>query len=253
MSNPVLNENFVNAERILHSEPMTINGAINKTLILLGLAVLTAVYSWSVVFQGFMDKAMLLMWVGLIGGAIFAFTGIFSTMGAMRTGTAPKAVVWAAPAYALFEGLFLGAISAFFEGQYQGIAIQAVAATFAVLFVMLALFKSGALRATDKFRRIIFTATASVALIYLIQIIASFFGRGIPQIFTASPIGIGFSLVVIAIAALNFIIDFDFIERAAANLLPKNYEWYGALGLMITLVWLYLEILRLLAKLHSRR
>jgi len=253
MSNPVLNENFVNTQRVLEGEPMTINGAINKTLILLGLALLGAVYSWSAVVNGFMDKAGLLMWTGLIGGTIAALIGIFSTAGAMRKGTTPKAIVWAAPVYALFEGLALGAISAFFEGAYRGIAIQAVAATFAVLFVMLALYKSGAVKATDTFRRVIFTATASAALIYLIQFIASHFGRGIPQIFTASPIGIGFSLVVIAIAAFNFIIDFDIIERSAANLLPKNYEWYGALGLMITLVWLYLEILRLLAKLNSRR
>ncbi|MDR1327367.1 MAG: Bax inhibitor-1/YccA family protein [Heliobacteriaceae bacterium] len=253
MSNPVLNENFVSTERILDSEPMSINGAVNKTAVLLGLAVITAAYSWSMVLHGFTDKAMMLMWAGAIGGFIAALIGIFSTAGAMRSGTAPKAIVWAAPVYALFEGLFLGTISSVVEAQYQGIVIQAVAATFAVLFVMLALFKSGAVKATDTFRRVIFTATLSVALIYLIQIIATHFvGHGIPQIFTASPIGIGFSLVVIAIAAFNFIIDFDFIERAAANLLPKNYEWYGAMGLMITLVWLYIEILRLLLKLNRR-
>ena len=118
---------------------------------------------------------------------------------------------------------------------------------------MLLLFKTNLIQCTDKFRSVIFTATLSVGVIYLIQIIASLFGRGIPQIFTSSGIGIVFSVVVVLIAAFNLIIDFDFIERGSENLLPKTYEWYGAFGLMVSLVWLYLEILRLLAKLSDRR
>jgi len=253
MANPVLNEDFVTQERVLTGEPMTIAGTINKTLIMLVLIIASSAYTWSLLAQGFVDKAQGLMIGGAIAGFILALVAIFSTAGALRKGEEPKAVAYITPIYAVCEGLFLGGISAFFEAAYTGIVIQAVIATFAALFSMLFLFKIGAIRATEKFRSIIFVATLSVAVIYLIQIIASFFGRGIPVIFEAGTLGIVFSLVVIAIASLNFIIDFDFIERASTNLMPKNYEWYGALGLMITLVWLYLEMLRLLAKLNSRR
>jgi uncharacterized YccA/Bax inhibitor family protein len=193
------------------------------------------------------------MWTGLIGGLVTAMAGIFMTGSAMRKGENPTAITYLAPAYALFEGLCLGAISAMYESFYGAIVLQAAVATFAVLGVMLLLFRTGAIKPTEKFYSVLLTATLSVLVIYLIQLAASFFGRSIPLIFGASNIGIGFSLVVIVIAALNLIVDFDFIKRAAQNLLPKNYEWYGAMGLMITLVWLYLEILRLLAKLNQRR
>jgi uncharacterized YccA/Bax inhibitor family protein len=253
MSNPVLNTAFAEQRQVLDSEPMTVNGAIGKTLGLLALAVLSAAYTWMLVLQGFTDKAQILMWVGLGGGLIAALAGIFTTAGAMKKGENPKAIVWLAPAYALFEGLALGGISVMYQGIYNGIVFQAILATFAVMLVMLVLFRANAIRATEKFRSVLLTATLSVFVIYLIQLIASFFGRGIPLIFDSGSIGIVFSLVVVAIASLNLIIDFDFIERAAQNLVPKNYEWYGAMGLMITLVWLYLEVLRLLAKLQDRR
>jgi uncharacterized YccA/Bax inhibitor family protein len=254
MANPVLNDNFVSAQdRVLIDEPMTVNGAIAKTVILLGLAAVTFIYTWSLAVQGFSDKVGLLMTVGVIGGMIAAFAGIFTTAGSMKKGENPSAITWLAPLYAIFEGLALGGISAMYQSFYQGIILQAVVATFAVMFVMLALFRAGAIRATEKFRSVVLTATFSVVVIYLIQYIASFFGRGIPLIFTSSTVGIVFSLVVIGIAALNLIIDFDFIERASTeSLMPKNYEWYGAMGLMITLVWLYLEILNLLSKLSRR-
>lgn len=244
MANPVLNENFLEQTRILEGEPMSISGSINKTLILLACALVPAIYTWSLVFNGFMDKAVGLLTIGAVVGLIVALVIIF-TRGS-------KNVQYLAPIYAVAEGFVLGGISAFFEGAYTGIVIQAVAGTFGCLFTMLLLYKAGLIRATEKFRSVIFIATASVALIYLIQIIASLFGRGIPQIFTTSAIGIGFSVFVVVIAALNFIIDFDFIERGSEAMLEKHYEWYGAFGLMLTLVWLYLEILRLLAKLNSR-
>ncbi len=253
MSNPILNDNFTRAqEGLLASEPMTINGAITKTGILLALVVLSAAYTWSLCAQGFTDKAYMLMWAGLIGGTIAAFAGIFTVRSSLSKGEVPSAITWLAPVYALFEGLFLGAVSANYQALYEGIVTNAILATFTVMFVMLGLYRARLIRATQRFRSSIILATASVAVIYLIQIVASLFGRGIPQIFTASPIGIGFSLVVIVVAAFNFILDFDFIERAAQNMLPKSTEWYGAMGLMLTLVWLYLEMLRLFAKLNRR-
>ena len=164
-----------------------------------------------------------------------------------------KAMNILTPLYALAEGLALGGISAVYAAEYAGIVMQAVILTFAVLFSMLVLYRANIIQCTDKFRGVLFTATASVALVYLIQIVASFFGRSIPQIFTASPIGIGFSVIVVLIAALNLILDFDFIERGSNLMLPKEYEWYGAFGLMVSLIWLYLEILGLLAKVNSRK
>ena len=157
------------------------------------------------------------------------------------------------PLYAVCEGFFVGGISAMFEAAYSGIVFQAVAATFAAVISMLALYRVGLIKATEKFRSVILISTMSIAVIYLIQIIASFFGRGIPQIFTSSNLGILFSLFVVAIAALNLILDFDFIERGSEAMLEKQYEWYGAFGLMVTVVWLYIELLKLLAKLNDRR
>ncbi len=253
MSNPVLNTAFADQRQALNSEPMSVQGAINKTLGLLALATLSGAYTWQLFLQGFTDKVQILMWTGLIGGLIFALAGIFTVSSSLKKGENPKAIVWLAPAYALFEGLALGGISAVYASLYAGIIFQAVLATFAVCFVMLLLFKTNTIRATEKFRAVLLTATLSVLVVYVIQIIASLFGRGIPLIFESGNIGIAFSLVVVAIASLNLIIDFEFIEQGARNLIPKNCEWYGALGLMITLVWLYLEVLRLLAKLNDRR
>lgn len=241
MANPVMKA--MEESHILEGEPMTISGAINKTFILLGVLVLAACYTWGLVSRGFMDMASMLMWGGVIVGFILALVICFTR----------KAMPVLTPIYAVCEGLFIGGISAIYAGQYTGIVVQAVVLTFAVMFSMLLLYKARIIQCTDTFRSVIFTATLSVCAVYLIQIIANFFGRGIPQIFTASPIGIGFSVIVVLIAAFNFIVDFDFVERGEQLMLPKEYEWYGAFGLMVTLVWLYLEVLRLLAKLNSRR
>ena len=157
-----------------------------------------------------------------------------------------------APAYAVAEGFFVGGISAFFEAFWAGIILQAVIATLVTVLFMLGMFKAGLIRVTEKLRSVVLISTASILAIYIIQFIASFFGRSIPQIFTATPIGIGFSLLVVAIAALNLIFDFEFIQQGEERMLDKEYEWYGAFGLMVTIVWLYIEILKLIAKFNSR-
>ncbi len=243
MSNPVLNEKFLENERVLQGEPMTINGSISKSFILFGVLVAAAAYTWFLMASGYTDMASMLAIGGAIVGFILAMVIIFTR----------KAMAVLTPLYAICEGFFVGGISAMFEASYTGIVFQAVTATFAAVFSMLALYRTGLIKATEKFRSVILISTLSIAVIYLIQIIASFFGRGIPQIFTSSNLGIVFSLFVVAIAALNLILDFDFIERGAEAMLEKQYEWYGAFGLMVTVVWLYIELLKLLAKLNDRR
>lgn len=243
MANPILNNMQKNEiAYALESEPMTVNGSINKTFILLAFVFLAACYTWGLAMNGFTDKAQILTTGGAIIGFILAMVLIFSR----------KAMNILAPLYAVAEGFFLGGVSAVYAAEYSGIVLQAILATFAVLAVMLLLFRANIIQVTDKFRSVILTATLSIAAIYLIQIVASLFGRGIPQIFTGSTIGIGFSIVVVLIAALNLILDFDFIEKGANAMLPKEYEWYGAFGLMVSLIWLYIEILRLIAKTQSR-
>ncbi|MDD3435572.1 MAG: Bax inhibitor-1/YccA family protein [Candidatus Gastranaerophilales bacterium] len=242
MTNPVFNQNMVERERVLDSEPMTVNGAINKTFILFALLLGASLVVWDLFFKGFTDKAFMLGMVGLVVSIISFIVIMFNR----------KAIAIAAPVYAASEGLLLGGISAMFEKAYPGIAIQAITGTFAALFSLLFLYRIGAIKCSEKFRSVLFISTLSIAGIYLINLIGSFFGMQIPQIFTSSTIGIGFSILVVCIAALNLIIDFDFIEQGAQNMIGKNYEWYGAFGLMVTLVWLYIEILNLLAKLRER-
>ena len=242
MSNPVFSQSAIEKERVLDSEPMSINGAINKTFILLACVVATSAYVWNLYYQGFTDKAMMLGTVGFVL-SIISFIAIMFNRNIVNI---------MAPVYALSEGLLIGGISAIFEKSFPGIVIQAVSGTFMALFSMLLLYKIGAIRCTDKFRSVIFIATLSIGGIYLIQIIGSFFHMSIPGIFASGAIGIGFSVLVVAIAALNLIIDFDVIERGANNMMSKNFEWYGAFGLMVTLLWLYIEILNLLAKTRNR-
>ena len=241
MSNPILNEKFTEQERVLQGEPMTVNGTLQITAFLTVLLIAAAAFVWSRFTLGYTDLATMLTGGGAIVGFILALIICF---------TRTKVLV---PVYAVCEGLFLGGISATMEASYPGIVSQAVVGTFAALFSMLVLYRANIIKCSDKFRSVIFIATLSVAVIYLVDIIGHFFGYAVPMINTSSNFGIGFSLVVILIAALNLIIDFDFIERGAQNFLPKDYEWYGAFGLMVTLVWLYLEILKLLAKMSDRR
>lgn len=238
-SNPIFNRDL--DVQVLDGAPMTVSGSINKTLILLACAIIPAAVVWYQALLGYTDKVMLIMTIGLIVGLISAFVIIF------KNNTAP----YLAPVYAFAEGALLGGISVFIESIYPGIAIQAVAFTFIVMFIMLGLFKVKLIRATEKFRSTIFAATFSIMIVYLVSLIGSFFGFQIPFVFGGGVVGIAFSVIVVILAALNLILDFDFIERGAENMLPKYYEWYGAFGLMVTLVWLYMEILRLLSKLRS--
>lgn len=240
MPNPVFNQNVLQTDRVLEAEPMTINGAINKTFILFAILFATSLAVWNLFFQGFTDKVMMLGMTGLVA-SIISFIAFMFTRNPIAAG-----------AYAASEGLVLGMISSMIEARYPGIAIQAIGLTFMALFSMLFLYRIGAIKCTDKFRSVIFISTLSIAGIYLINLIGSFFGLHVPMIFTSSTFGIVFSLLVVGIASLNLIIDFDFIEQGALRMMPKSFEWYGAFGLMVTLVWLYIEILNLLSKLRER-
>lgn len=244
MSNPMLNEDkFSSQERVLDGEPMSIQGTVSKVLMLFVCLLAGAAISLYLLFNGMASIVPTAITASAIIGFILVVATCFNI----------KLAKYTAAPYALFEGVVLGGISAFFEAQIQGLVLQAVLGTFTVLFVMLMLYKARAIQYTEKYAAVLKTSLLSVMAIYLIQIVASFFGRGIPGIFEAGIVGIAFSLIVVVIAAMALIQDFAFIEMGSQNMLSKDYEWYGAMGLMITLVWLYMEILRLLAKLNSRR
>ena len=217
---------------------MTIQGTTNKTLILLGLAMLTAYWAWT-------NPAVSVPLVipAVILGLIAAIATIF------KKEWAPIS----APCYAIIEGIVLGAVSLMFEKSYPGIVKQAVGLTFGVLFSLLLAYKSRLIRPTENFKLGVVAATGGIALFYIVSMVASFFGVRFSIIYGNGLFAIGFSVFVVIIAALNLVMDFDFIEKGAEAGAPKYMEWYGAFGLMVTLVWLYLEILRLLAKLQSRR
>ena len=228
---------------------MTLTGTDNKTGILLLLSVLTAAFAWTQsVVTGPDGTAMVAPGVtiyalgGAIGGFILAMVTVFKKTWSPVT----------APLYALVEGFFLGAISAVFELKYPGIVFQAVVLTFGTLGALLAAYRSGLIRATENFKLGVVAATGGIALVYLVSMGLRLFGKDIPLIHESGLVGIGFSLFVVVIAALNLVLDFDFIESGVEAGAPKYMEWYGAFGLMVTLVWLYIEFLRLLAKLQSR-
>jgi len=228
---------------------MTVNGTVNKTAVCLLLLLATASWTWGLSVadpltgQSNPTAAAPWMMVGLVGGFLVAMVTTFKKEWAPVT----------APAYSALEGLALGGMSAIFENRYPGIASQAVFLTFGTLGALLLAYRSGLVRASDNLRLGIFAATGGIALIYLVNFAMSFFGSGIPMIHSSGPIGIAFSVVVVGVAALNLVLDFDFIEQGAEHGAPKYMEWYGAFGLMVTLVWLYIEILRLLSKLQERR
>jgi len=243
MPNPMMREEVYQGEPVvIDANPMTISGTINKTLAMLALVGVAGLYTWQQYFAGFADKVMIMVWAGVICGFILALITAFR----------PQNANILAPAYAICEGFALGGISAIYEKAFGGIVGTAVVLTFLALFTMLVLYQFNVIRATDKFKKVIITATISVAVFYLISIVASLFGKPFAFMYDSSPLGIGISLVVLGIACLNFIIDFDFIERGAQTMAPKYFEWYGAFTLMVTLVWVYLEILRLLARLRDR-
>ncbi|PTN08833.1 Bax inhibitor-1/YccA family protein [Mangrovibacterium marinum] len=251
-SNPVFGSSvFSRLGTSADSGVMTVNGTMNKTGLMLLIVTFAALFTWRKFFGAYdystTEAAFSAVSLWLIGGGIGGF------ITALVTTFRPQSSHITAPLYAVFEGLFLGGISAFFEVQYPGLVMRAVALTLGVFFVMLFLFRSGTIRASGKLVMGIVAATGGIALVYLVSFIAGMFGANLGFLHGTGNFSIGFSLLVVVIAALNLILDFDFIERGAQSGAPKIMEWYGAFGLMVTLVWLYLEILRLLAKLAARR
>lgn len=235
--NPVLSKTtFLNTSEV--SETMTINGTVNKTAISLLLLVGTGYFTFNTINPG------ILIALG-IGGFIIAIITVF------KKEWAPITV----PLYAILEGGLLGGISFMYNSIYDGIVTDAIFLTVGILLSLLVAYRTGYIKPTENFKLGIFAATGGIAIVYLVNFIMGFFGSsmGVMQIDNASPMSIGFSVVVVIIASLNLVLDFDFIEEGAEKGAPKYMEWYGAFGLLVTLIWLYLEILRLLAKLNSRR
>ncbi|HEX4758384.1 MAG TPA: Bax inhibitor-1/YccA family protein [Terracidiphilus sp.] len=253
-SNPALGQNtFNNSSDVQYggqygglidaTNRMTLNGTVNKTGVLLVCAIATAAWTWHLFLQSHdAEDVVPLMGIGLVGGFICAMVTVFKKEWSPVT----------APLYALLEGLALGGFSAIFEMRYPGIGIQAVGLTFGTLFALLVVYRSGMIRVTQKFRLGVFAATGGIALFYILEMVLGFFGIQFTSINGSGVIGIGFSLIVVGIAALNLVLDFDFIEQGVQHGAPRYMEWYGAFGIMVTLVWLYIEILRLLSKMRSR-
>ncbi|MBN2596662.1 Bax inhibitor-1/YccA family protein [Labilibaculum sp.] len=245
-SNPVLSEKIFYASRngsYSESETMTVNGTVNKVGLLLFFLVAAASYTWGL-FNDSMDSSVVLPWLigGAIGGLILAVVTAFKPVWSPYT----------APFYALAEGLMLGGLSAMMNSAYPGIVVQAVGLTFATLFAMLFAYKTGFIKVTEKFKTGVIAATGGIFIFYMLNWILGMFGFGLNIANDSGLLSIGISLFIVVIAALNLVLDFDFIEKGAQSGAPKYMEWYGAFGLMVTLVWLYVELLRLLSKLAKR-
>jgi uncharacterized YccA/Bax inhibitor family protein len=241
-SNPALNEKAFRGEIAVGGEAMSLQGTVNKTGLLLLCVVITSAWTWGLAHSPTPGAAIPWMVGGVFGGMVTALVTIFKRSWAPIT----------APLYALLEGLALGGISAMFERSYPGIAIEAIGLTFATLFVLLMAYKTGVIRATQGFKIGVIAATGGIALFYIVAMVLGFFHVNVGILYSSSPIGIAFSVFVVIIAALNLVLDFDMIETGVRMGAPKYMEWYGAFGLMVTLIWLYLEILRLLAKARRR-
>lgn len=219
---------------------MTLKGAINKTIILFAILLLTGIVSWKMTWAGQIATPVLLIG-GTIGGLILGLVTSF----------AKKAAPITAPLYAAFEGVVLGSISSMFEAAYSGIVFQAVALTLLVFGLMLFMYKTGILKASGKFMKGVFVATAAIGIFYLVSFIVGLFTPAFSEFLFANPlIGIVISIIIVVVAALNLILDFSTIESGANSGAPKYMEWYAGFGLMVTLVWLYIEILRLLSYLR---
>ncbi|HVK99921.1 MAG TPA: Bax inhibitor-1/YccA family protein [Dongiaceae bacterium] len=249
-SNPMLNDKAFSRAQA-GTAVMTLPGTVNKTAMLLALTLITALFTWGMAWEsmqatdGSVPMNPLLVPL-MIGGAVAGF--VLALICTFKKTAAPII----APLYALAEGLFIGGISAQFEVRYPGIVLQAVGLTFGTLFMLLFAYRSGLIKATENFKLGVVAATGAIFLLYLVNIGMRLFGfDGMGFIHDSGPIGIGFSLVVVGIAALNLVLDFDFIEGGVAQGAPKYMEWYAAFGLLVTLVWLYIEMLRLLSKLRK--
>jgi uncharacterized YccA/Bax inhibitor family protein len=242
VNNPVLKEKVFTGQ-VVTGEVMTVQGTVNKTGLLLLCVVATAAWTWGLSHSERPEAAIPWMTGGLLGGLVTALVTVFKREWSALT----------APLYALLQGLLLGGLSAIFEKSYPGIAVQSVALTFGVLFVLLLAYKTGLIRATRGLVLGVVCATGAIALVYMANMLMRMFGlSGMSFLFASTPLGIGISVVVVIVASLNLIIDFDLIERGAAMGAPKYMEWYGAFAMMVTLIWLYIEMLRLLGKLRRR-
>jgi uncharacterized YccA/Bax inhibitor family protein len=222
---------------------MTLNGTVHKTALLLIGLIATAAITWR---RTMLTEDLSTLYpyfaVGIIGGLVVGFITAFKMEWSPVT----------APLYCVLQGLFLGIFSAIFEQKFPGIVFQAVSLTFGTLASLLLAYQTGLIKATENFKLGVTAATGGIMLIYLINFVMSLFGSGIPYIHESGTFGILFSLFVVVIAALNLVLDFDFIENGVEQKAPKYMEWYAAFGLLVTLIWLYIEILRLLAKMRSR-
>jgi uncharacterized YccA/Bax inhibitor family protein len=239
--NPVMRESIfrdaaqTQSGAVAYEEKMTVQGAINKTFLLLAILLVTTIWS-------FANPNPLFMWGGAIGGLIVVLIAAFR----------PQHSPVLAPLYAALKGLFVGAVSAIYAAVFSGIIFQAVTLTMAVLFLMLFLYKSGLIKVTEKFRAGVIMATGAIFLVYLVTLVLSLFGITVPYIHQGGAIGIGISLVIVGVAAMNLLLDFDNFEKGEQYGAPIYMEWFSAMGLLITLVWLYIEILRLVAMFSSR-
>ena len=238
--NPALSSKSFENLSTTSSDVMTLDGAVNKTAISMGILLFAAYYTYT---NAIMDYIL----IGFIGGFVVALVTIF------KKSWSPVTV----PIYAVLEGLALGGISKMYADDFvPGIVPQAIMLTLGILFALLFAYKTKIIRATENFKLGVFAATAGIGIVYLVSFFMGIFGSGglpVMDPTNSSMLSIGFSLFVVVIASLNLVMDFDFIENGAANGAPKYMEWYGAFGLLVTLIWLYLEILRLLAKLNSRK
>jgi uncharacterized YccA/Bax inhibitor family protein len=236
-SNPTLSEKtFQNLEQTVPRDgAMTVSGTVNKTGVLFLILLIGASISWY-------QPSQLFIWGGALGGFIIAMVTVFKKEWSPLT----------APIYAALEGLMLGGISVMYEGAYSGIVYNAVLLTIGTFAAMLIAYRSGWIKVTERFKTGIIAATGGIALVYFASIILSFFGVNLSLIHGNGIMGIGFSLIVVGVAALNLVLDFDLIEQGARANAPKYFEWYTSFGLVVTLVWLYIEILRLLSKLQRR-
>jgi uncharacterized YccA/Bax inhibitor family protein len=238
--NPGLNDKtFASLPRLgIGVEGMTLKGTIDKSFLLLIVLMAAALWPWSQMANGDAQTVYSTMMLGALGGFVLAIIVSF------KVSLAPYLAV----PYAALEGLFVGGLSAILEQRYHGIAIQAVGLTFGVLAVLLVAYRLRLIRVTARFRAMVIGATGGILLLYLATWILGFFHVAVPVMYAATPLGIGISLVIVGVAALNLVLDFDLIERGVAGGAPKYMEWYSAFALLVTLVWLYIELLRLLSK-----
>ena len=244
--NPAISEKTFEQVHTHEGDVMTVRGTMNKFGMMMLFLMGAAVFTWNIFYTQGAEAVTPWLWGSMIGGIVIALIIIFKK-------------TWApylALGYALCEGLFLGAISAYYDyifaASYPSIIMHAVLLTMGTAAAMYILYQTGVIKATNTFRKVVMIATAGIGIFYLISIVMRLFGSQMPYLHDSSPIGIGISLVIVVVAALNLILDFDMIDQGSQNGAPKYFEWYSAFGLMVTIVWLYLEILRLLSKLSSR-